>query len=510
MKPPLSGLAMRRATATEKPVKPELPSCWVIGFSGHRDVANPEQILEALAGILKDLRHEVRGELIGYSSIAIGGDTLFARACMSLGFPWIAVLPLPQIDFRNDFSAPEWKEAETLLGLAAQVNTLHEAASRDEAYLECGLNTVDEADIVIALWNGKPARGVGGTGDIVDYARTLKKPLILIHPDTIEVRRENFESGFADPDMDYLNSLQAGGSFTPKPELDSRENARALLEQFFHNVDDAASRMAPRVRGWVAASVVMSAAAAILGAASVFFSLGSWIFIVLIIALTAGAILAVLCLKWQGAPQNWIRCRVAAEICRSVLVSWNLPRIAESVWADHDIPLVHRLIRSARAQWLTPGLQSAPDFERCKADYLRDRVDDQIRYYRRRYAKLLPTQRKLSAIFWIFSGAALIRQPVFTLLHSHWPGQRMPLLNYFFLVALPSVSACSLSMMSVLDLNRQLARAREMEGRLVAAREQIENCHGMRSLERAVRRTEGILASEIFEWFTLYKNPRFN
>ena len=33
---------------------------------------------------------------------------------------------------------------------------------------------------MIFVWDGKPAAGIGGTGDVVDYARALGKPLIVI------------------------------------------------------------------------------------------------------------------------------------------------------------------------------------------------------------------------------------------------------------------------------------------------------------------------------------------
>jgi len=48
--------------------------------------------------------------------------------------------------------------------------------------MEAGEKIVEEADIVVAVWDGKPAAGLGGTADIVEYARELEKPLIWINP----------------------------------------------------------------------------------------------------------------------------------------------------------------------------------------------------------------------------------------------------------------------------------------------------------------------------------------
>lgn len=38
------------------------------------------------------------------------------------------------------------------------------------------------SDFIIAVWNGKEARGLGGTGDIVKYANQTLKEVIHIDP----------------------------------------------------------------------------------------------------------------------------------------------------------------------------------------------------------------------------------------------------------------------------------------------------------------------------------------
>jgi len=35
----------------------------------------------------------------------------------------------------------------------------------------------------VAVWDGKPARGVGGTADIVSYARQKGVPVAVLWPD---------------------------------------------------------------------------------------------------------------------------------------------------------------------------------------------------------------------------------------------------------------------------------------------------------------------------------------
>lgn len=52
---------------------------------------------------------------------------------------------------------------------------------KDWAYFSAGKLVVDQCDVLIAVWDREPARGIGGTGDIVAYASS-RVPTILIYP----------------------------------------------------------------------------------------------------------------------------------------------------------------------------------------------------------------------------------------------------------------------------------------------------------------------------------------
>src|SRR4029077_20786370 len=144
-----------------------------------------------------------------------------------------------------------------LLRRAVRVQSLSgiKEAERDLAYLECGLLVVEEADLVIAVWDGKPSRGLGGTADIVANARNLTKPLILIDPDSLAIKRERFSPElFSDSEMSYLNRIGNREAGPAKEKMDSEERVR----RFFQKVDAKAASIAPRFRLWVAASVIMN------------------------------------------------------------------------------------------------------------------------------------------------------------------------------------------------------------------------------------------------------------
>ena len=48
--------------------------------------------------------------------------------------------------------------------------------------LQQASRVVELSDIVLAVWNGKPAKGKGGTADVVAYA--IRRGVPLIHIDS--------------------------------------------------------------------------------------------------------------------------------------------------------------------------------------------------------------------------------------------------------------------------------------------------------------------------------------
>ena len=57
------------------------------------------------------------------------------------------------------------------------------AGERSDAYLQAGRAVVRHADILLAVWDGEPARGVGGTAEVVAEALNRGAPVVWIKPD---------------------------------------------------------------------------------------------------------------------------------------------------------------------------------------------------------------------------------------------------------------------------------------------------------------------------------------
>lgn len=481
------------------------PQFHVVGFSGHRQLNDPALIAAALERALHELSTSAPGEWLALSSVAAGGDTLFARAARRQGFAWQAVLPLPLAEFKKDFTNAEWRDAESLLAEAEDVRVMAEAGERDDAYLDAGIETVHESDVLLAVWNGAAARGKGGTADVISYARELGRPIIIVDATTGEARRENWESFQPhDQDLAHFNHLAAapaaaGAAANPF-------GAPEPVVTLQRNTDHAATRGAPHFRRLIASTVLLHVLATLVAAAALAFDWHAvalpWVKLLCLL----GALSVALVLRAQGAHHHWVRCRLAAEFCRSALATWGLPRAAP-LFAELDLPGLRQLTRTLQIlHRRTVGVQPIA-MATFKQEYLRSRIDDQLGYYTRKLAQAEPLLARLRLGFWIATALAIACTALYAVDHS-WhvlglAGAGEAWVYYFLPISLPVIAAAFMSLVSINDLHRRLARYREMQALLTAARKQVVYSQTWISLERIVQRTERALLQEVFEWHSI-------
>jgi hypothetical protein len=167
-----------------------IPARVVIGVTGHRALENEtwwtgqiQSAIETIRGMLPHLTSTPLS-LTVLSPLAEGADRLVVREVLKVpGAMLEVVLPFKQADYIQDFNGIDSiEEFKQLLSQAINVTALPTTCSRTEAYEQVGRYIVDQCDVLVALWDGKPAAGKGGTEEIVQYARKTKCPLIWIQP----------------------------------------------------------------------------------------------------------------------------------------------------------------------------------------------------------------------------------------------------------------------------------------------------------------------------------------
>lgn len=91
-------------------------------------------------------------------------------------------LPLPRPDYERDFGTKGSRmEFAALLARARLIIEAPASPTREEAYKRVGAYVVEHCDVLIVIWDGQPARGQGGTAEVVDRARSARLPLFWIH-----------------------------------------------------------------------------------------------------------------------------------------------------------------------------------------------------------------------------------------------------------------------------------------------------------------------------------------
>lgn len=117
--------------------------------------------------------------LHGVSSLAEGADQLFATHVLSSGGVLEAILPCEgyAASLATDVGRARF---EQLRRAATTVLTLPYPRPSEEAFLAAGQLLVDRCDHLFAVWDGLPARGVGGTADVVDYARSRGRAVTVL------------------------------------------------------------------------------------------------------------------------------------------------------------------------------------------------------------------------------------------------------------------------------------------------------------------------------------------
>ncbi|GAB3660715.1 hypothetical protein [Glycomyces tarimensis] len=152
-----------------------------IAITGHRDLtgATAIDIDNALRQWLADL--EEADSLVGLTCLADGADRLFANAVLDFGGTLEVIVPTEQ--YRETLRQESLDEYDRLLDKAAKVTEFNHPEPDGDAFMAASLAMLDTADRLLAVWDGLPPRGPGGTAEVVDAAREREVPVTVMWPD---------------------------------------------------------------------------------------------------------------------------------------------------------------------------------------------------------------------------------------------------------------------------------------------------------------------------------------
>ncbi|TSD66414.1 hypothetical protein FFF34_003145 [Inquilinus sp. KBS0705] len=147
----------------------------IVGITGHQNLSQYNVVWIKLE-MLKLL--DALPVTLGISNLAAGSDQLFANIIVEKKISLKAIIPCSGYEgtFTNDTDFSNFKY---LFNRASEKLVLDFSEPSEMAFFAAGKAVVENCNLLIAIWDGHKAKGLGGTGDVVAYA--LKRHLSLIH-----------------------------------------------------------------------------------------------------------------------------------------------------------------------------------------------------------------------------------------------------------------------------------------------------------------------------------------
>ena len=182
---------------------PLLPFALTVGITGHRLGGLADVRLGAIGDEIALALNTVEAEALGLfnreatlfakaapvltlvSPLADGADQMAAETGLLRGWRLQAILPFARAIYIRDFDGHEAQAR--FISLIERADCVLELPGDPddgaEAYMAAGRATIAHCDVLIAIWDGKPPRGRGGTAEVVHLAVAQGTPVIHIPAD---------------------------------------------------------------------------------------------------------------------------------------------------------------------------------------------------------------------------------------------------------------------------------------------------------------------------------------
>jgi hypothetical protein len=537
-----------------------------IGVTGHRQLPGKGELSEKIRQVLASLKNGT-SELFDKDSkkiissspntpiafsiltpLAEGADRLVAKEGLKYPDSRIeVVLPLTKEDYLKDFeSAESRQEFECLLEQARRPITLKKnrlreefsggdlAEARRQAYEDVGRYVVDHCDILMAIWDEEPSRRKGGTGEIVQYARSKKRPLIIIsltspYKTSLEIGHGVFAESIHNIEIfntydipernqeEYINNMFQDLFKNPEGERLPEEAKRLVKEKLlpFYVQASIMAKNNQKFYRFVGSLVYFLSAAAIASVAlGILLYRGSpSAFLIEFIILTI-IFVSVTYANLKGTHKKWIESRFLAERIRSAIFFV----VCGVETSPIDVPPYMRIAHQPD-DWMVKTFDeiwsSLPKMKGCRDENCRNLIEyihthwikDQMAHHRKKYTSVKKISRILEwsglAIFFTAMAAAA----------SHlifYPGHEfqstgLESLLIFSAIVLPAVGAAIGGIRSHREYSRMEKRNKNMEVVLSDLDERFLSIATPEALESSLRETEELMLRETQDWLMLMR-----
>lgn len=194
------------------------------------------------------------------SGLARGTDEIGAGAALAKGWQLQSIIAFSRQRFA-DLAVAECPAEEAAAYRRRYMALLHRSQSvleimgseagglRRDGYELVGEVLLKQSDVLIGVWDGKPARGLGGSSHLMRMALQRGLPVVWIHATRAEEAMQVYLPGQgANPDLGLLTawlceSLRLGGRSTALPNI--TEEVRRRWSEFVGEQGNRAGRFVP-------------------------------------------------------------------------------------------------------------------------------------------------------------------------------------------------------------------------------------------------------------------------
>jgi hypothetical protein len=483
-----------------------LPNVHAIGFTGDVHLGDEGICRGAIEQFLRDKLAIARWTVYGVSSIAPGASAIFAESCVALSVPLRLLLPVPREVLLKGCGPRERERFERLIESALSVESFAGEDSPAEQHYECGLQIVQQSQELLAVWDGQRPQDISGPGDIIDFARKIRRPVTWVHGETgavqeIEKRRE--QHPMDERELEFLNELPFAG--TAAGEADG---PKGLAESWLAKLDANATQLAPEVRKLAALPIVFTALAAFVTAQEGKHLSGIWSAAGAVLGMTASLLPVVL--KLAKRQSLWVRVRTAAEVSRSVLALWDTP-MRYRVVGQEILPELSGMVRTLDFLKAQAGRVSRVELKEFRERYVEERLLDQKHYFSKQSERSAGMGRRyrlfskictVSAILlsvWMFGSHSLLK-----LSYEVSGGAWLSMLSS----ALFQLATVAGALLVVNECERRERRYHEIHRALADWEVELRAFRTWPPVIEVVNKIERALLVELLEWRSLLQNMK--
>ncbi len=159
-----------------------------LGVTGHQFLEDLSALTKACEEAMQMVEERYPNrKILLYSALSAGADHLAAEIALKIHLPLVAIVPQDQDTYVQGMSPDYREEYQNMLRRSTQ-QIAPSGVKGQSPYQSIENFLVENMDCLIAFWNGKEARGPGGTGDVVKKFDNTLKPWIW-------VRTQNMAAG---------------------------------------------------------------------------------------------------------------------------------------------------------------------------------------------------------------------------------------------------------------------------------------------------------------------------